>query len=307
MSRKLRQRPPFACVASLLTILAACGSGDLRSTDGGPAESCEEGLTITRSEFESVSKDALRTFYGITSPSDTAFSNGTIVFHDLRDGEAGECAVDDSSLSYRAPLPPRLRPRDQDSHVAIVWSLHGYIEVVVLPGEEGAPIMRGSNPIGTILNLVEGTSLEEATELLDSLRSDYPAADINFYKGDVFGISVEYGRSAVGFNDPAAVRESLEVQAAARANPIVDFVNLSSFWFSEIAKSAPPKTVTAEAIHVDCLRDFSFETSRRTISEFPLPLGRGRHYNLSECPISGWPEECTLVESQECKDWNEAN
>lgn len=298
--------------SSLMSCADTSNQNTLSKADAGGAQQCEDGPTIMRNDIVSVSENALRRFYGITNDSDETFRDGTVGFHEFLGSGDTECGFDDSYIFYQAPLPRHLRPRPEDAYVAMIWGLDGIPDLLVMVEEDDMPLVDGQYPLLAILNLDVDVPIADGRALAERLGKEHPRADVIFLEGVVgehaSGIDFGFGRSMQGLNDPTLVKEMLDVLTATAKNPLVEHTNLASYLFDgESSRSGTPKAIAAEAIDIDCLRDFSASKPRRTYTELPSPLGRGRHYNLDDCPIAGWPDECEFADSAECIAWQEEN
>lgn len=287
----------------LWVMVAFSGCADGASTTDPNA--CTDPSPYSRAELVQVSVDTLRTYYGTTS----GFEGGTLSFQEIVVEPGTDCAFEDTYIAYRVALPETLRPRPHDDQVAVSWGFDGTMNVFALNADNDSVYVEGQNPLSAIINFKSETPQADIDAYLVQLKKDYPTAGFMPLGGggpspggSSSAIAIGLGRSFVGLNNPALVQDALAIQHAANQHADVEFVNLESYGFWKESLRGPVKAVEGETLHLECYRELTLERPLKTLTSLPLPLGQGRHYDLTECPINGWPAECEFEASQACKD-----
>ncbi|MDY0061363.1 MAG: hypothetical protein RBU45_16260 [Myxococcota bacterium] len=261
-------------------------------------------MSLGRAELAQASVDALRTFYGV----DTGFEDGTALFQEIRE-EAIPCTMEDSYLAYRVMLPDEFKPRPQYTYVAVIWALDGSIDILVTGVKDKGPGQVGSNPLGAIFTFSKEVSNEEAQAIAGDYSRRYPRATVDVMTGDAQmgpAIMMDFGRTQQALDDSTLSANAVQLYADLAADTRVVAVNLRKRAFSQNTRFGDMKTINSDTIVPDCLRTFTSDFKRLTITDLAAPLGPGRHYNLVECPIQNWPPECEYESSDECREAMEA-
>ncbi|MEM9073731.1 MAG: hypothetical protein AAGE52_34895 [Myxococcota bacterium] len=233
----------------------------------------------------------LRELFGDRVDAD-AFAEGTVRFQEAetRRPEA-TCIWDRSTLSVTFPLPEAARPQPEFTHVALVWAVDGFVELVLTEGGDvRTPAENGRFPFAIAVTTLADVPAAEVEQLGAMLEDEFPNAIVRLLPAE--GLTVDFARPRPGgLVDPSVMTEVLDLYAVLRDDARVRRFSLARKAFGDGDRFGRSVVLTADEVSLGCLRSFTAQPAF-TIPSLADPLGEGQVFNVEECPIDCGGSPC---------------